>query len=153
MSAPPRASDASSARRHRSNGSTSASFPAWASSTAETTSDSVARAVADAFVRHWDDHAAVLRVRNLKAEEGDRAFRKLRQASLSPVVERLAKKVEEHQEVGRVSTDLSPWAAASSLIAARISAFTADFFGFSGCTGGHIAGLRALVSGLLVEQG
>ena len=47
MSAPPRASDASSARRHRSNGSTSASFPAWASSTAETTSDSVARAVAE----------------------------------------------------------------------------------------------------------
>ena len=47
MSAPPRASDASSARRNRSNGSTSASFPAPASSTAETTSDSVARAVAE----------------------------------------------------------------------------------------------------------
>ena len=47
MSAPPRASDASSARRHRSNGSTSASFPAPASSTAETTSDSVARAIAE----------------------------------------------------------------------------------------------------------
>ena len=66
------------------------------------------------FVRHWDTHGAVLRVRNLKAEEGDRAFRRVRQAALSPVVERLARVVEDHQKAGKVSSEISAWAASSS---------------------------------------
>jgi AcrR family transcriptional regulator len=88
-----------------------------------------ARAISDAFVRHWDTHGAVLRVRNLKAEEGDRAFRRVRQAALSPVVERLARVVEDHQEAGKVSQDLSAWAAASSIIAMleRMSSYHAMF--------------------------
>jgi len=88
-----------------------------------------ARAISDAFVRHWDTHGAVLRVRNLKAEEGDRAFRRVRQAALSPVVERLARVVEDHQKAGKVSQDLSAWAAASSIIAMleRMSSYHAMF--------------------------
>ena len=88
-----------------------------------------ARAIADAFVRHWDTHAPVLRVRNLKAEEGDRAFRRVRLAALSPVVERLAKKIEEFQKAGRVSAEISAWAAASSLIAMleRMSSYHGSF--------------------------
>lgn len=87
------------------------------------------RAIADAFVRHWDTHGAVLRVRNLKAEEGDRAFRRARLAALQPVVERLAKKVEEHQKAGRVAEAINPWAAASSLIAMleRMSSYHLSF--------------------------
>ena len=76
-----------------------------------------ARAIADAFVRHWDTHGAALRVRNLKAEEGDRAFRRTRLQTLTPLVEKLAQRIEESRAAGRVSKDLNPWAAASSLIA------------------------------------
>jgi AcrR family transcriptional regulator len=88
-----------------------------------------ARAVTDAFVRHWDAHAAVLRLRNLKAEEGDKGFRRARLAVLSPVVERLAKRVEEFQKAGRTAPELSPWAAASSLIAMleRMSSYHQSF--------------------------
>jgi AcrR family transcriptional regulator len=88
-----------------------------------------ARAVADAFVRHWDAHGAVLRLLNLKAEEGDRAFRRARVAMLSPVVERLAKRVEEFQKAGRAARELSPWAAAASLIAMleRMSSYHQTF--------------------------
>ena len=38
-----------------------------------------ARALVDAFVRHWDAHRAVLLVRNLAADEGDRRFLRVRQ--------------------------------------------------------------------------
>lgn len=76
-----------------------------------------ARAIADGFVQHWDRHGAVLRVRNLKAEEGDRAFRKVRLAALQPVVETLARRIEEFKEAGHVSDGVNPWAAASSLLA------------------------------------
>lgn len=88
-----------------------------------------ARAISDAFVRHWDTHGAVLRVRNLKAEEGDRAFRRVRQAALAPVVERLARVVEEHQKAGKVSQEISAWAAGSSIIAMleRMSSYHAMF--------------------------
>ena len=88
-----------------------------------------ARGIADAFVRHWDGHGAVLRVRNLKAEEGDRAFRKVRRTTLSPLVETLAKRIEEFKEAGRVQDGVNPWAAASSLIAMleRMSSYHQNF--------------------------
>jgi AcrR family transcriptional regulator len=88
-----------------------------------------ARAITDAFVRHWDAHGAALRVRNLKAEEGDRAFRRARLVGLSPVVERLAKRIEEFQKAGRTPPELNPWAAASSLIAMleRMSSYHQNF--------------------------
>ena len=88
-----------------------------------------ARAIADAFVRHWDRHGAVLRVRNLKAEENDRAFRKVRLQTLQPVVETLAKRIGEFQEAGRVQEGIHPWAAASSLIAMleRMSSYHESF--------------------------
>jgi len=88
-----------------------------------------ARGIADSFVRHWDTHGPALRVRNLKAEEGDRTFRRARLDALQPVVERLAKKVEEHQKAGRVARAINPWAAASSLIAMleRMSSYHLSF--------------------------
>ncbi len=88
-----------------------------------------ARGIAEAFVDHWDRHGAVLRVRNLKAEEGDRAFRRARRNHLSPVVERLAKRVEEFKDAGRVADGVHPWAAASSLLAMleRMSSYYETF--------------------------
>jgi hypothetical protein len=89
----------------------------------------IARAISEAFVEHWDRHGAVLRVRNLKAEEGDRSFRRVRVNALSPVVEHLAKRIEEFKRGGRVSAGINPWAAASSLVAMleRMSSYHQSF--------------------------
>ncbi len=76
-----------------------------------------ARAVADAFVRHWDDHRAVLLVRNLAADEGDARFRKVRQRTLGPVLEHLARRIEESQRAGQLDPKLHPRAAAAALAA------------------------------------
>ena len=52
-----------------------------------------ARRLVDAFVRHWDEHRAVLLVRNLAADEGDRRFLRVRQKAMTPVLARLAEQV------------------------------------------------------------
>lgn len=49
-----------------------------------------ARGFVAAFLDVWDQHHAVLRVRNHAAEEGDRRFRRLRSRALRPLLERLA---------------------------------------------------------------
>jgi AcrR family transcriptional regulator len=74
-----------------------------------------ARAIVEAFVRHWDAHRAVLLVRNLAADEGDRRFSKVRRQALAPVMEHLARKVAESQESGRIAAGVHPYAAAAAL--------------------------------------
>jgi AcrR family transcriptional regulator len=74
-----------------------------------------ARAVAAGFVDHWDAHRPVLLLRNLAAEEGDRRFQKLRRRALAPVIERLAARVRESQEQGRIAPEIHPYAAAAAL--------------------------------------
>jgi AcrR family transcriptional regulator len=92
-----------------------------------------ARAIADAFVRHWDAHRAVLVVRNLAADEGDRRFQKVRREALSPVLEHLAKRIEESQANGRIAAQLHPYAAAAALasILERLAAYhkELEYFG------------------------
>jgi len=56
-----------------------------------------ARAITESFVDHWDRHGAALRVRNLKAEEGDRSFRRVRQKALLPVVEHHEQNAERNR--------------------------------------------------------
>ncbi len=94
-----------------------------------------ARALVDAFIRHWDAHHAVLRLRNLAAEEGDRRFQRARRLALTPVLEHLARKVEEFQRAGRVSRELHPYAAAAALasILERLAAYHTEleYFGAS----------------------
>src|SRR5262245_5377103 len=43
-----------------------------------------ARALVDGFIDYWDNHRAVLRTRNLAAQEGDPRFREIRNQSLEP---------------------------------------------------------------------
>ncbi len=74
-----------------------------------------ARAVVDGFVRHWDAHRAVLRIRNLAAEEGDRRFQRARRAALAPLLERLAEQITGLQKEGRVAAEIHPYAAAAAL--------------------------------------
>lgn len=87
-----------------------------------------ARELVNTFIEYWDGHRAVLRTRNLSAQEGDERFRSVRVQSLKPLREGLAAKLEESQRAGRVSRDITPIAAASALVAMmeRMAAFHTD---------------------------
>jgi len=76
-----------------------------------------ARAIARAFVDHWDAHRDVLLARNLAADEGDRRFQRVRRRALAPVIERLAARIREAQRRGQVAGELHPHAAAAALAA------------------------------------
>lgn len=91
-----------------------------------------ARELVESFIEYWDAHRAILRTRNLAAQEGDRRFRDVRNAALRPLREGLAAKVEEGQRAGRVPADLSPIAAASALASMleRMAAFHSDLEAF-----------------------
>jgi AcrR family transcriptional regulator len=82
-----------------------------------------ARRLVDGFLLYWDEHRAVLRTRNLAAQEGDRRFRDVRNASLKPITEGLSRKVADNAVPG-----LAPYAAAAALVAMmeRMAAFHVD---------------------------
>jgi AcrR family transcriptional regulator len=71
----------------------------------------------DAYTRFWDDHNAVLRVRNLKAEEGDRAFREVRSKAHLLVIEAMVKMVQQAQQAGRLPDTIHPFVTATAMIA------------------------------------
>jgi AcrR family transcriptional regulator len=87
-----------------------------------------ARDMVDLFLRYWDEHRAVLRTRNLAAQEGDQRFRQVRNNSLRPLNEHLAAAVAESQAAGRVSREIAPMAAAAALVSLleRMAAFHRD---------------------------
>ena len=76
------------------------------------------RAVAfvDAYATYWNDHQAVLLVRNLKAEQGDIEFRAVRTRANLLLLRRMADMVTAGQEAGRVSTLLDPFATAAAMM-------------------------------------
>lgn len=88
----------------------------------------IARRLVDAFIEYWDSHRAVLRTRNLAAQEGDQRFRAVRNESLRPLREGLADKVVVAQRDGRVSAGIAPMAAAAALASMmeRMAAFHTD---------------------------
>lgn len=87
-----------------------------------------ARALISGFVDVWDRHRAVLRTRNLAAEEGDPRFREVRRRTLTPFTDRLAALVRKHQKAGKVSEGISASAAAPALVALieRVAEFQRD---------------------------
>jgi AcrR family transcriptional regulator len=87
-----------------------------------------ARALVEGFVDFWDLNRAVLRTRNLAAQEGDRRFRDVRNRALAPFTEALAAHVRVAQGAGRVAPELSPAAAGAALVALleRMAAFHRD---------------------------
>lgn len=88
----------------------------------------VARRLVDAFIEYWDSNRAVLRTRNLAAQEGDQRFRTVRNESLRPLREGLADKVAVAQREGRVGAAVTPMAAAAALASMleRMAAFHTD---------------------------
>ena len=87
-----------------------------------------ARELVDAFIEYWDQHRAVLRTRNLAAQEGDQRFRTVRNDSLRPLRDGLAAKVAESQRRGFVGDGIAPMAAAAALssMMERMAAFHTD---------------------------
>jgi AcrR family transcriptional regulator len=87
-----------------------------------------ARELVDGFVEYWDNHRAVLRTRNLAAQEGDQRFREIRNQTLSTFTARFTRLVAASQRDGRVSPALSPAAAGAALVALieRMAAFHRD---------------------------
>lgn len=71
----------------------------------------------DAYRRYWNSHRGILRVRNLKAEEGDRRFRAVRRNASVPMVEAMADMVRGGIEAGRLSPSLDPFATGAAMLA------------------------------------
>jgi AcrR family transcriptional regulator len=84
---------------------------------------SVVREFVNDFIGNWDDHRAVLRTRNLAAQEGDPRFRAVRNDALRPITEGIAEKVAARAEPG-----VAPYAAAAAMVSMleRMAAFHAD---------------------------
>ncbi len=87
-----------------------------------------ARELTTRFVEMWDTHRAVLRTRNLAAQEGDQRFREIRNRTNRPFIEGFAEQVRRGQAAGVVADELSPLAAAAALVALieRMAAFHGD---------------------------
>jgi AcrR family transcriptional regulator len=76
-----------------------------------------ARALVDGFIDYWDRHRAVLRTRNLAAQEGDARFREVRNQANAPFLDGFARQISDPA--------LAPRAAAAALVALleRMAAF------------------------------
>ena len=90
-----------------------------------------ARAIVDAFIRHWDEQQAVLRIRNLAADEGEARFQKVRRRAMRPVLDHFAAQIRQAQASGRVSSALSDYGAAAALAAIleRLAAYHSELEG------------------------
>ena len=82
-----------------------------------------ARQLVGDFIANWDERRAVLRTRNLAAQEGDQRFRDVRNNSLRPLTEGIGGKVAARSDSG-----LSPYAAGAAMVAMleRMAAFHGD---------------------------
>jgi AcrR family transcriptional regulator len=87
-----------------------------------------ARALVDGFVTYWDRHRAVLRTRNLAAQEGDARFREVRNRTLFEFNANFRRKIAAARARGEVADAMSPAAAAAALVALieRMAAFHRD---------------------------
>jgi len=83
----------------------------------------VVRTIVEDFIANWDRHRAVLRTRNLAAQEGDLRFRTVRNDALRPLTEGIAAKVAARAEPG-----VAPYAAAAAMVSMleRMAAFHTD---------------------------
>lgn len=84
-----------------------------------------ARAFVDSYMEFWDSHSAVLRVRNLKAEEGDARFRAVRSEANLLVMDAMQTMLRESITARRLPAALDPFTAAAAMVAMveRILAF------------------------------
>jgi AcrR family transcriptional regulator len=88
-----------------------------------------ARRFTAAFIEYWDAHKAILRVRNLRSEEGDARFRVLRLDANAAIMREFIAKIHTAQAEGRVSKRLNSYTAAGAMISVleRMAAFHVEF--------------------------
>ena len=92
-----------------------------------------AREVAEAFTQYWDEHGAVLRVRNVAADEGDMRFLTVRSKAMTPLLTAMSEQMERRAAArkkmvsgkGHAETKMKPLAAAVAMgaILDRLSAY------------------------------
>ena len=76
-----------------------------------------ARVFVDTYIDTWEEHAAILRMRNLAAEAGDARFGAARERAVRPLQDALAQRFMRAKQDHRISQELNPSAAAGALIA------------------------------------
>ena len=89
-------------------------------------------AITTAFTEYWEEHRAVLLVRNLAADEGDQRFMDVRGKVVSPIIARFTEKITASQQAGRVPADVHPQAAAVAMttILERLAAYQRELEAF-----------------------
>ena len=88
-----------------------------------------ARALVDGFLSYWDKNRAVLRSRNLAAQEGDERFREVRVRTLSEITDPLTERIAQFQREGWLVPTITPYAAAGAMVAMleRMGGFQFEF--------------------------
>jgi len=81
-------------------------------------------AFVEALMEYWEAHSVILRVRDLRAEEGDKRFWAVRSRGYAAIVPALTAKIEEAQAAGRLTQEINPYAAASAAMAMLERLFT-----------------------------
>lgn len=81
------------------------------------------------FIAHWESHQSILRVRNMRAEEGEPRFRKVRGAAIQPFMQAFIAKIDESKQSKRISSHLNSYATAAAIIAMmeRLVAYLPEF--------------------------
>ena len=102
-----------------------------------------------AYVDYWQDHQAVLRARNLLAEEGDTKFRDARTRAQLEYIRPLIQRIERAQQAGHVAVELNPYAAAAAMMAVldRLVAYLAEL----GKRGVSRAAMETTIARILVQ--
>ena len=108
-----------------------------------------ARALVDAFLEHWDKHHAILTLRNLAADRGDRRFLQVRRENIEPVLAALASEIGRGQREQRISKEIHRYAAAAALASflERLSAHQLDL----AALGATRADIRETCARILVQ--
>jgi AcrR family transcriptional regulator len=83
------------------------------------------RKVVDAFIRYWDKHGAVLRVRNTAADEGDERFLTIRSRASAPLVQAMTRLREKILQDANRSSQVKPVVASVAMAAVldRLSSY------------------------------
>jgi AcrR family transcriptional regulator len=77
-----------------------------------------AHAFVNAYLALWQENFALLRARNLAADEGDERFVRQRMGDIGPILARLSAKFAAAQSAGRIGGTVRPEAAAGVISAA-----------------------------------
>ena len=111
-----------------------------------------AQAFVESYVDYWSAHAAVFRVRNLAADEGDARFIAARGHAVRPMLQLMAARIRERQAAGGLPADLHAPSAAGALMAMleRMGALQDNGIGPEDVTRARLVHAAAFVTAVLI---